>query len=75
MTIDAAPLAALVADFMDRLEAEYGADARLVDALVAVEIDARDDNDDRVSIVRWNSIDGRAVVEHGIASRVLRGSG
>ena len=67
--IDAGPLADLAARFMDEMEEEYGEDAALVDAVIAVEISAIDEGGDPVSIVEARSIDKRNTAAIGIVER------
>lgn len=72
MTIEAAPLAELVAEFIDELEAEYGEDAELADAVVIVEVRHKDEDGDPVNTVEGRSIGKRDTVFRGICWRALQ---
>jgi hypothetical protein len=71
VSIDSTELAQLVASFMDDLEKDYGEDAVLEDAVIAVEISSTDDEGDDISTVEARSIGKRNTVAIGIAERAL----
>lgn len=71
MALDAGPLAQLVAEFMDDLEEEYGADADLADAVIAVEVRHTEGDDEVLSTVEARSIGKRNTVAIGITTRAL----
>lgn len=72
MPLDPSELGQLVAEFMDELEDEYGPDAELVDAVIAVEVSHIDEDDDYCSTVDTRSLSRRNVCAIGITTRALQ---
>lgn len=72
MSLDPGPLGELAAKIMDRLEAEYGEDAELADAILFVEVRHRDEDGDQLSTVEGDILSGRSTVGVGIAIRALQ---
>lgn len=70
MSIDSTALAQLVAEFMHDLEKDYGEDAELEDAVIAVEVSSTEDGED-FSTVEARSISKRNTVAIGITERAL----
>lgn len=63
MTLDPAPIARLAAKLIDELEAEYGDDANLADAVLIVELDHPD-----ASIIRWKGTTTRPTILLGLGA-------
>jgi len=68
--IDSAPLAKLVAEFMDEIEDEFGdVELEFVDALIVVEMRGLNDENNEISTVAHTSISKRNVSALGLAIR------
>lgn len=82
MSIDAGPLGNKVLELIGDLEELYGPDARLVDAMIVVEVshpaadagpdvDDDDPDPDAYSSVHVRVLSGRSTVGYGLADRAL----
>ena len=81
MSLDAGPLGAKIAELMEWLEETHGPDARLVDAMIVVEVShpaaevedppPDDDEPDAYSTCHVRVLSGRNTVGQGLANRAL----
>lgn len=71
MAIDSGPLGQLVAEFMEDIERDYGDEAALVDAVVAIEVSTTKPDGDRLSTVEARILSKRNTVGIGIVTRTL----
>lgn len=71
MALDTTPLLAKVAALADELERDYGTDVELADAVIIVELRARDEDGDPISTVEGRILSERNTAGVGMVTRAL----
>lgn len=81
MSVDTGPIGRAAAELMERIEDEYGEDARFEAAVVIVDVSYKDEEGDECTTVQWKSVgpnfDNALSTAHtiGIARLLVEGLG